>query len=58
MMQRDMGHIHDETPGVGPGLGGHRDSLGPSAKRVITVSPPQGHASRLGRAGPCPSLSA
>ena len=28
VMQHDAGHVCDETPGVSPGLGGHRDGFG------------------------------
>ena len=57
VMRRNTERVCDETSGIGPGLSGCRDGVGTGMERVITVSPPQGHTSRPGRAGPCPSLS-
>ena len=54
--RRDAERVRDETLGIGPGLSGYRDGVGTGVERVITVSPPQGHALRPGRAGPCLSL--
>ena len=32
VMQRDAEHVRDETSGVSPGLGRHRDGSGPSVE--------------------------
>ena len=56
VMRRDVERVCDETSGIGPGPSRCRDGVGTGVERVITVSPPQGRASRPGRAGPCLSL--
>ena len=56
VMQRDAERIRDETSGIGPGLSGRRDGVRTGCGTSHNSIPPQGRASRPGRAGPCPSL--